>query len=50
MRGTISATPLRRQPSEDLMTPKMIALWLIVGIPLAFGIEQTLEKVASLFY
>lgn len=32
------------------MSVKMIVLWLIVGIPLTFGIEQTLEKVATLFY
>jgi hypothetical protein len=32
------------------MTAKTIVLWLIVGVPLAFGIEQTLEKVVTLFY
>jgi hypothetical protein len=32
------------------MTAKMIMLWVIVGVPLAFGIEQTLEKVSTLFY
>ncbi len=31
------------------MSPKMIVMWLIVGIPLAFGIEQTLENAAKLF-
>jgi hypothetical protein len=31
------------------MNTKMIALWLLVGIPLALGVEQTLEKVAVLF-
>ena len=31
------------------MSVKMIVLWLIVGIPLGFGIEQTLENAAKLF-
>ena len=28
---------------------KMIVLWVIVGIPLLFGVEQTLINVAKLF-
>jgi len=31
------------------MIAKMIVLWLIVGLPLAFAIEQTLVNVAKLF-
>jgi hypothetical protein len=31
------------------MSPKMIVLWLIVLVPLAFGIEQSLFTVAKLF-
>jgi hypothetical protein len=31
------------------MGTRMIVLWLVVGIPLAFGIEQTLENAAKLF-
>jgi hypothetical protein len=28
---------------------KMIVLWLIVGVPLLYGVEQTLINVAKLF-
>ena len=28
---------------------KMIVLWVIVGVPLLFGVEQTLINVAKLF-
>ena len=31
------------------MSVKMIVLWLLVGVPLVLGVEQTLEKVAVLF-
>ena len=31
------------------MAAKMIVLWLVVGLPLAVGIEQTLVNVAKLF-
>jgi hypothetical protein len=48
MRGTTIAKP--PWPSEESdMSLKMIVLWLIVGIPLCFGIEQTLENTAKLF-
>ena len=48
MRGITTAKP--PWPSEESeMSPKMIVLWLVVGIPLCFGIEQTLENAAKLF-
>ena len=28
---------------------KLAILWLIVGVPLLFGVEQTLENAAKLF-
>jgi hypothetical protein len=31
------------------MGVKMIVLWLVVGVPLCFGVEQTLVNVAKLF-
>lgn len=31
------------------MSSKMTALWLIVGVPLAIGVEQTLMNVVKLF-
>jgi hypothetical protein len=31
------------------MSVKLIILWLIVGLPLAFGVEQTLVKSMALF-
>jgi len=31
------------------MGPKMILLWLLVGVPLIFGVEQTVENAVKLF-
>jgi hypothetical protein len=31
------------------MSTKLVILWLIVGIPLAFGVEQTLANAMKLF-
>jgi hypothetical protein len=31
------------------MDARLIVYWLLVGIPLAWGVEQALEKVAPLF-
>jgi len=31
------------------MTARLIGAWLLVGIPLLWGVEQTLEKAAKLF-
>ncbi len=31
------------------MTAKLIVLWVLVGIPLAWGVEQTIGNVAKLF-
>jgi hypothetical protein len=31
------------------MSAKIVVLWLIVGLPLAVGVEQTLTSVVKLF-
>lgn len=37
------------QPETDLATGRVILGWLLVGIPLVFGIWQTLARVTQLF-
>ena len=51
MRGIISGKLRLLRPIEGdpTMGVKLIVLWLIVGVPLAFGVEQTLEKAMVLF-
>lgn len=31
------------------MTARIAAAWLLVGIPLAYGLEETIRKAATLF-
>lgn len=42
MIGSDSATPTRQ-------TPRLVISWLIVGIPLAYGVFQTIKSVLPLF-
>ncbi len=42
--SSTSVTPVVTTP-----TAVIVAVWLVVGIPLAYGISQTLLKAAKLF-
>ena len=35
--------------SASSYTPRLVASWLIVGIPLAYGIFQTVRNIIPLF-
>ncbi len=42
-----SITPDARSPAAQ--TPRLVVSWLIVGIPLAYGIFQTIRSILPLF-
>ena len=37
------------QDTGGSQTPRLVASWLIVGVPLAYGIYQTISKTLPLF-
>lgn len=41
--------PVGTQPPEKLSAGKLTVAWALVGIPLAYGVFQTLTGVAALF-
>lgn len=44
------ASPRRPRPNEGGSTMRVLAYWLIVGIPLIFGVTMTLTNAAQLFH
>lgn len=36
-------------PPEGSKTPRLVASWLVVGLPLAYGIYQTVSRTLPLF-
>jgi hypothetical protein len=43
------STSTTARPVVTTPTAVIVAVWLVVGIPLAYGISQTLLKAAKLF-
>lgn len=43
------SNPAQSSPGSPSNTTRLVVAWGLVGIPLAYGVSQTLQKVVMLF-
>lgn len=46
---TEGETPMEQQNAPRAQRPRIALMWTVVGVPLAYGIYETLQQAAQLF-